>query len=168
MPSENVTEAIDGLAAAVLAGDLIISMFTVFFLTAILAVIAVWLTCCMFSNKSMMLGFPSALFWALTGACFYIVPTAVDPMPDIEWVVNWWNWLGFSCFGMTIFCVLAMYALRTKKEDAEDGDQFFDEGGDKDVKFIDEGKPDEPMDDEKPSARIKALRKRADDRRSRY
>lgn len=169
--SENVTEAIDNLSSAVYAGDLIIAMFTVFFLAAIFTIAAVWLTCCMHSSKSMMLGFPCAILWALAGATFYLVPRAIDPMPDMEWVTGWWNWIGFSFFfGMVVFSVLSAYALRTKKEEADEGDLYFDEGGDKDVKFIDEGGgSDNTTDDaEKPSARIKGIRDRANKRRSHY
>lgn len=165
MPSANVTDAIDNLTTAILAGDLIFAIATVFFLTAIFAILAAWLTATMFRSQNMMLGFPSAIFWALTGACFYLVPSAVDPMPDIEWVTGWWNWLGFACFGMVIFCVTAMYALRTKKEDTRAGEEYIDEGPD-DTRYIDEDSKGNLLPDGAEAIVEDGPRSRADRRRS--
>lgn len=172
--SANVTEAIDGLTSAVTAGVLVMGFATTLMVVAILAIPAIWLTITMFRSRSMMLGFPSAIFWALLGGAWYLVPTALDPAPDMGWTVTWWRLISFACFGMAIFSMLAAYALRTKKEEAQEGDQYFDEGGDKDVQFIDEGGSSEPRegkvedDRDKPSRRIRDIRERADRRRKRW
>jgi len=100
-------------------------------LMAGLIVLALVLTATMFATQQMMLGFPSAIFWALLGGQSYLQSTI--PWGDIYFYIY------FASFGMAIFCMFAAYALRTKKEEADEGDLFFDEGGDKDVKFIDEG-----------------------------
>ena len=175
--SENVTQAIDFLTEAVqgftAVFTIINSFAVVFMLAAIFAVMAVWMTCCMFTSKNMILGFVSLILWALLGAVFYMIP---DMYMDADeefwfWAVNWWRLIAFAFFLIGAMMPFAAYALRTKKEEAEEGDLFFDEGGDDDVKFIDEGssRDTEPVgDEERPSAKIKALRDRADKRRSRY
>ena len=122
----------------------------------------------MFMSKSSMLGFPSGLFWAVLGGYSYTQST-------VPWG-DWHYFLFFASFGMAIFSMFAAYALRTKKEDAREGDLYFDEGGDKDVKFIDEGgsgkgsRSDDAVedDDEKPSRQVRDIRERASRRRSRW
>ncbi len=99
-------------------------------LLATLAFIAVVMTCAMAVSKQAMLGFPSAMFWMLFGGQAYILSEATW---DIYFLVAI-----ASLLGMTFFSMFGAYALRTKKEEAREGDQYFDEGGDKDVKFIDE------------------------------
>jgi len=132
-------------------------------LLAGLIVIATTLTATMFVSKSSMLGFPCLIFWAIMGGYCYQESATT-------WDIYYLTF--FGAFGMAIFCAFAAYALRTKKEEAEEGDLYFDEGGDKDVKFIDEGDGDQNVagDDEgeKPSRRIREIRERASRRRSRW
>jgi len=127
-----------------------------------LIVIATALTCVMFASKSSMLGFPCLIFWAITsGYCYQ------------ESGATWDNYyfMFFASIFMGVFCAFAAYALRTKKEEAEEGDLFFDEGGDKDVKYIDEGGDGKDAvdedEDEKPSRRTRSIRERANRRRTR-
>jgi len=132
-------------------------------LLAGLIVIATALTCVMFASKSSMLGFPCLIFWAIMGGYCYQESVAA-------WDLYYLTF--FGAFGMAIFSAFAAYALRTKKEEAEEGDQYFDEGGDKDVKFIDEsgsGKVATDEDEgEKPSRRTRSIRERASRRRTRW
>jgi len=114
-------------------------------LYALLA-IAVALTFIMFLSRNMMLGFPSAMFWAIMGGHCYGQSTATW---DIYYL------LFFAAFGMAIFCMIAAYALRTKKEEAEEGDQLLDEGADKDMRFIDE------KEERGISRRVRSVRDRA-------
>ena len=175
MPSENITEAIDYLTEAVqgfTAVFAIINSFAVvFMLIAIFAIMAVWMTCCMFTSKNMVLGFVSLILWALVGAVFYMIP---DMYLDADeefwfWAVNWWRLIAFAFFGIGIMMPFAAYALRTKKEDIKEGDEFIDEGKD-DVQFIDEGgKPDSNIgDEEKPRRVARDIRDRANKRRTRW
>jgi len=150
MPSANTTEAIDHLTEAMLGiGDT--------FLLITLIVIPIILALAMFYSKSMMLGFPTGMFWFILGGYCYQQSTAT-------WDINYL--LFFAAFGMGIFSIFAAYALRTKKEEAREGDQFFDEGGDKGVKFIDEGGKD--AEDDKPRRSARAIRDRAARRRKRW
>jgi len=139
-------------------------------LFAVLAFGAIVLTYALFSSKSSMLGFPCTIFWAILGGYCYQQST-------VTWDIYYLTF--FASFGLAIFSAFAAFALRTKKEEATEGDSYFDEGGDDDVKFIDEGgnekgKGDsntknavaEP-DSEKPSQRIRGIRDRASKRRSR-
>ena len=64
--------------------------------------------------------------------------------------------LFFGAMGMAIFCSVAAYALRTRKEEEQEGDQLIDEGADKDVRFI--GEVTE-------SRQVRGVRKRAEERR---
>ena len=123
-------------------------------LYALLA-IALVLTLTMFLSHQMMLGFPCVMFWAIMGGYCYT-------MSVYDW--DTWYFLFFASFGMAIFCALAMYALRSKKEEEEEGEEFIDEGKD-DTKYIDEGK-EETEGEPKVSKQTKAVRKRADNRRS--
>jgi len=120
-------------------------------LYALLAITLV-LTWVMFQTKNMMLGFPCVMFWAITGGYCYTQSTAT-------WDI-WYLLFFASTFGMTIFCALAMYGLRTKKEEQEEGDQLIDEGGDE-TQFIDEGEPEEDV-----SRQVKRIRDNAERRRT--
>ena len=122
-----------------------------------LSLIAVFLTVAMFMSKQMMLGFPCVIFWSVLGAFAY--GESSTPWGD------WQFFLFFGSMGMTIFSALAMYGLRTKKEELAEGDEFIDEGKD-DLKFIDEG-GNEPrsQDGEPPYSRTQAIRDRARRRR---
>jgi len=136
-------------------------------LLAGLIVIATTLTATMFASKSSMLGFPCLIFWAIMGGYCYQESAAT-------WDIYYLTF--FGAFGMAIFSMLAAYALKTKKEEAREGDLYFDEGGDKDVRYIDEGKSEAaPLidsytesDDEKPSRRTRSIRERASRRRTRW
>ena len=117
--------------------------------------IAVALTCTMFATKQMMLGFACVIFWAILGGYAYTISVYTwDP----------YYFIFFASFGMAIFCALAMFALRTKKQEKEEGDEFIDEGKD-DLRYIDEGK-EETEGEPKVSKQTKAVRGRADNRRS--
>ena len=153
--SANTTEAIDGLTAAVQGIDAT-------FLLVVFVVIAVSLTWAMFQSLSSMLGFPCLIFWAILGGYCYQQSTAT-------WDLYYLTFFGSAFMG--IFCAFAAFALRTKKEEAGEGDLFFDEGGDKDVKFIDEGGGSgsgEPSDEDKPRRNARAIRERAERRRKRW
>ncbi len=131
-------------------------------LFAVLATASIGLTISMFQSRSAMLGFPCLMFWAILGGYCYQQSTVTW---DIYYLIF------FAAFGMAIFCAFAAYALRTKKEEAEEGDLYFDEGGDKDVKFIDEGNGkdaggESELDDDKPSRRTREIRERANRRRT--
>lgn len=113
-----------------------------------LTLIPLSLTIAMFATKQAMLGFPCAMFWAIGGACAYV--ESVAPWGDVYY------YLAFGSLGMTIFTMLAAFALREKRdtladdsmdEDSKEGDKFFDETT------------------TKPSNRTKALRGRAERRR---
>lgn len=92
----------------------------------LLVIVATALTCTMFLTRSMMLGFPSAIFWAIVGGYFYTLSTTVW---DIYFVS------AFACLlGMTPFSALAAYGLREKhdtlaEEEIERGgnERYFDE-----------------------------------------
>lgn len=117
-----------------------------------LGLLAVGLTVAMFVTKQPMLGFACVLFWAVIGGYAYTLSST--PWGD------WQFLLSMSCLmGMIPFCAFAAFGLRTKKEKKAEGDQWMDEGGDKDVKFIDEVK-DEPV-----LSRSASIRKRAAVRR---
>ncbi len=144
-------------------------------LFAVLSFAAIMLTYSMFQSRSSMLGFPCLIFWAILGGYCYQQSTTTW---DIYYL------LFFGSFGMAIFSTFAAYALRTKKEEAKEGDLYFDEGGDKDVKFIDEGgspseskeycdeqgdprRPTKKADEEVVGDRTRGIRERAAARRSR-
>ena len=114
--------------------------------------IATALTWAMFQTKQMMLGFPCAIFWALFGAYNYTLSTSDW---DIYFLVAF-----ASLLGMVSFSMFAAFALRTKKEEAIEGDQFMDEGGDDDVTFIDEKKKETGE-----SRRVRVVRENAEKRR---
>jgi len=89
----------------------------------ILALIAICLTVAMFVTREMMLGFPSAMFWAILGGVCYSQTTS-KTWDNVYYLTF------FASMGMTIFCVLAMFALR-EKPDASliDEEGYYDEGG---------------------------------------
>jgi len=128
-------------------------------LLAGLIVIAVALTCAMFATRQAMLGFPCLIFWAIMSGYCYQESTAT-------WDLYYLTFFG-SIF-MGIFCALAAFALRTKKEESQEGDEFIDEGKD-DVKFIDEGgKSDTGGEEDKPRRTARNIRERAERRRARW
>jgi len=130
-----------------------------------LTVLALGLTIAMFATRQMMLGFPCLIFWSILSGYFYQESTTTW---DIYYL------LFFGSIFMGIFCAYAAFALRTKKEVAHEGDLFFDEGGDNDVRFIDEGgsvkSGDTETDDvsDKPGRRARDIRERAKRRRARW
>ena len=145
-------------------------------LFGVLAFAAVGLTVAMFATRQMMLGFPCAIFWAILGGVAYSESTA-------EWDLFYLTF--FACMGMLIFSVLAMYGLRTRKQEIADGDPYLDEGRDTD-RYFDEGKHPEGQADrsmeiaeagdsmqfnaaekQRGSKRSRGLRERADKRRNR-
>ena len=97
-------------------------------LLAMLAFIAVALTCSLFASKNPMLGFPCLIFWAIFGGQAYLLSTAT-------WDIYYLTF--FGGLGMAIFSPFAAYGLRTKKEELAAGEEYIDEGKD-DVVFIDE------------------------------
>jgi hypothetical protein len=133
-----------------------------------LSLLALGLTIAMFTSKQMMLGFPCVIFWAILGG--YAYTQASQFFPPIDW--QGFLALG-SLLGMVPFSALAAYALRTKKEELAEGDEYIDEGKD-DVKFIDEGgknskrDPGADMDDDKPRRSSRNIRERAERRRARW
>ena len=136
--------------------DAIVLLRDVLLLLALL-LLPLALTWAMFQNKSSLLGFPCLIFWSILGGYCYQQSAAA-------WDINYLMF--FGSFGMAIFTAFAAYALRTKKEELAEGDEFIDEGKD-DMVFIDEGKPDDTG-DEPVSSQRKALRGRADKRRGKW
>jgi hypothetical protein len=114
----------------------------------------------MIATKSMMLGFPSAIFWAILGGYCYQESLATW---DIYYFVF------FAGMGMTVFCMFAMYGLRTKKEESAAGDELIDESS-KDEPYIDEVKEKKLVanidNSDNPSPRVQAVRDRANRRRT--
>ena len=131
-------------------------------LFAVLAFSAVVLTYAMFQSRQAMLGFPCLIFWAiLSGYCYQ--------QSTVTWDIYYLTF--FGSMGMAIFSAFAAFALRTKKEELSDGDEFIDEGKD-DVKFIDEGGKNSTEDnadgEDKPRRQARDIRGRAEKRRSRW
>lgn len=115
----------------------------------LLGTLALVLTLAMFITKQMMLGFPCVMFWGILGGFSYDQSTALW---DMHYFLFW------TSMGMVMFTALAMFGLKTPKEEAESGEgEFLDKG-----KFIDEAGGEEG---EEESERRKNLRKRADARR---
>ena len=126
-------------------------------LLGVLAGIAVLLTCLMFATRQSMLGFACAIFWVITGAQAYTLST--EPWGDIYYYLFF-----ASAFGMTLFCILASFGLREKYDTIADEELERGEG-----EYISEGeeKTDSFEESEtKPSKRTQALRKRAEERRT--
>ena len=116
------------------------------------------LTFLMFHTRNMMLGFPSGMFWAITGGYAY-------QQSESEWDIQYL--LFFASMGMAIFCIYAAFALRKRDLEPADGD-WGDSG-----RYVDEGKDGLPKESQeyidepsKPNRRTLAIRKRAQDRRS--
>ena len=139
-------------------------------LLGILSLIAVALTIAMFATRNLMLGFPSAIFWAILGGHCYLESAATW---DIYYLIF------FASMGMAIFCMYAMYGLREQdlSEPNPDKGKYFDEMKELDLQGnID--KPEGKYGDEKPGAffdetnpgklskRVKRLRERATRRRT--
>ena len=129
----------------------------------ILAFICTSLTVGMFLTKNMMLGYPSALFWAVMGGYCYGQATSKD-WTDLYYL------LFFACFGMVIFCAFAMYGLREKRDPVGEGDEYPEEAAgsseddsQEDQEGTEEG--DEFADKHKPGRRMQELRERAKRRR---
>ena len=124
----------------------------------VLGLLALGLTIAMFATRNMMLGFPCVIFWAVLGGYAYTESTTA-------WG-DWQYYLFFaSAFGMTIFCALAMYGLREKRDSIADEEMEKGEGG-----YIDEVKGEESLGSEEPverkrSSRKKGLRERIKERR---
>ena len=90
-----------------------------------LAILALGLTVAMIIAKNMMLGFPSAIFWAVL--CGFMYTQSLTT----------WDWqylLSFASGGMVIFSCLAMYALRKRDLEPKEAD-WLDSG-----KYVDEGR----------------------------
>ncbi len=116
-----------------------------------LTAIAILLTVAMVATKNSMLGFPSAMFWAILGGHAYQQSTI--PWGDIYF------YFSFACLlGMTTFCALGAFGLRERRDTIADAEM--DEEGEEEGRFIDEPSSG-------PSKRVKALRKRAEGRRPR-
>lgn len=118
----------------------------------VLVIMPIFLTFAMFGTKQMMLGFPCVIFWGILGGYCYNQSAAIW---DIYYFVF------FASFGMAIFSSVAMYALRTRKEEARIGDDLIDETK-VEEQYIDEGK------EETPSSRREKVQQRAKDRRSKW
>ena len=128
-----------------------------------LTVIALGLTIAMFATRQMMLGFPCLIFWAILSGYSYQQSTAT-------WDIYYF--LFFGSIFMGIFCALAAFGLRTKKDELKEGDAFIDEGKD-DIKFIDDGVSGTDKDtvdenSDKPRRRTRDIRGRAKQRRERF
>ena len=139
-------------------------------LLGILTIIAVSLTVAMFATRNLMLGFPSAIFWAILGGHCYQESAATW---DIYYLIF------FASMGMAIFCMYSMYALRPSDLSEPDADKgkYFDEVEEPDLrgnidksegKYADEqrGAFFDETKSPKPSDRIKRLRDRATKRRT--
>ena len=129
-------------------------------LLGILAGIAVLLTCVMFATRESMLGFACAIFWVIMGAQAYTLSTT--PWGDIYYYMYF-----ASAFGMTIFCILAAMGLREKRDSI--ADEELEKGDGTYVDEVEGGKEPDLLSAEpepKPSKRTLALRKRAENRRS--
>jgi len=121
-------------------------------LFGMLTAISIMLICIMFHSRNVMLGFPSAIFWAILGGYCYQQSVATW---DIYYLMF------FASFGMVIFCIFAMYGLRDKDLSGPDADEgkFFDEEKEPDLRGGFEQEPE-------PSARIRRLHDRANRSRS--
>lgn len=96
-------------------------------LFAVLAFAAVVLTYALFQSRNSMLGFPSALMWAILGGYAYTESTATW---DLYFI------FAFACLlGMTTFCALGAYGLRERRDSIADRELEKGEG-----KYIDENK----------------------------
>ncbi len=133
-------------------------------LLGILALLLASLTVAMFATRQAMLGFPCLIFWALLGGYAYQQSATIW---DLYYL------LFFASIGMAIFCSLAAFALRTKKEEKQAGEEYIDEGGDDSQPTSasgagntgDASATDQPDSNDKPSRRVRVIRERAERRR---
>ena len=115
-----------------------------------LGIISAFLTVGMVATRERMLGFPSAIFFALLGGYSYTLSASAWDIFGI---------IGFACLlGMVTFTIYSSFALREKRDAIADKELEDGEGG-----YIDEGKEDEPG----VSKQTKRVRARADKRRNR-
>lgn len=123
-----------------------------------LVMLAVGLTVAMFATRQVMLGFPSLIMWAVLGAYAYTLSTTA-------WG-DWQFYLFFaSAFGMTIFCAMAMYGLRERRDTL--GEEGMEKGEDKLIGDEEKGEDIDAFEETKPSKRTEDLRKRAEKRKQR-
>ncbi|KKM65834.1 hypothetical protein LCGC14_1487290 [marine sediment metagenome] len=134
-------------------------------LLSFLGFMAVVLTVAMFATRQSMLGFPSAIFWAITGAQAYTLSTV--PWGDIYYYIAF-----ASLLGMTSFTALGAFGLREKRDTLAD-EGMDDDSKVKDDSFIDEHEKEADTDywsgkdgETPPSERSAAVRERAARRRS--
>ncbi len=126
--------------------------------------LAMALTYAMFAMRQVMLGFPSAIFWAILGAYSYTLSAAT-------WDIYYF--LFFASLFMAIFSMLAMYALRSKDIEGPDADEgeYIDEERSDGTKYMDEEDKStldprlEDDGDSTVSKRTAAIRSRAKKRR---
>lgn len=120
--------------------------------------IAVALTVVMFATRQAMLGFACVIFWAILGAEAYTLST-------VPWGDTYYYMFFASLFGMTTFCALAAFGMRERRDTIADKELEKGEGD-----YIDEsgGEPNLLGEEKetKPSKRTRALRKRAEGRRT--
>ncbi len=122
------------------------------------------LTAAMFGSRNVMLGFPCAIFWMITGGYAYTQSAAL-------WDIYYF--IFFACaLGMTTFSALAAYGLREKKDTETDKDEYVDEeGGLEEESYYGERKSDSgdgaKKDTEPAMTRSEQIRARARKRRGR-
>jgi hypothetical protein len=126
-------------------------------LMAIILFIALVLTCAMFGLREMMLGFPSAIFWAIGGGQAYTESAAI-------WDIYYF--IFFASLGMAIYSMYAAYGVRKS-----DLDTTGPHGIDPDASYHDEDKVaiDEMGEADihtRPSRATRNVRARADKRRT--
>lgn len=105
---ELMTAAITGIGDAIGECLVLISLL----------LIPLGLTFAMFYTRQMLLGFPCVMFWGILGGYAKTLSTTT-------WDIYYFTF--FASFGMVIFSALAMYALRTQKQERRDGDEMIDE-----------------------------------------
>ena len=124
-----------------------------------LVVIALGLTITMFAKRESMLGFPSVIFWGILSGYAYNESVATWDM---------YYFLFFGAIGMAIFCAIAAFGLREKRDSY--GDLEVDDGSkEPEGKPIDETPEDNlfSMEERRPvSPRTRKIRERADKRRT--
>lgn len=125
---------------------------------------AVALTCAMFISKQSMLGFPSAIMWALLGGQAYTMHvTTWDIYFDLAFA---------SLLGMVTFSIYAAYGLREKPDYYDQEADVPENGGPQKQKDTeaeepeDDGTSDGFYGESEPNKRTTALRQRATDRRT--
>lgn len=111
-----------------------------------LAMLPVMLTLAMFLAREPLLGFPSAIFWGIFGGYCFTQSAA-------EWDIYYFLFFA-SAFGMTIFSMLAAYAIRRRDLAGPDADEG---------KYVDEEADTEKLfggDGEKKSKRTQRVRQK--------